>query len=88
MLERLPGLTAQRPELAAQMRANIEQHVVVEVGALHAALRAAGRDADALAVLEEVRRLMSGEQLEIAIADALKAARVDATPGVHGGDPR
>jgi hypothetical protein len=38
-------------------------------------------------VLEEARKLMSGEQLEIAIADALKAAGVDATPGVHGGGP-
>ena len=79
MLERLPGLTAQRPELAAQRRTNIEQHVVVEVGALHAALRAAGRDADALAVLEEARRLMPGAPLETAVADALKAARIEAT---------
>jgi len=88
MVDRLPGLTAQRPEHAAQMRANIEQHVVAELSALHAALRAAGRDSEAQAVLEEARKLMSGEQLEIAIADALKAAGVDATPGVHGGGPR
>ncbi len=60
-LERLPGLTAHRPELAAQTRTDI------------------GRDADALAVLEEARRLMPGAPLEAAVADALKAARIEAT---------
>jgi hypothetical protein len=85
MLERIPSLTAQRPEHAAQMRTNIEQHVVAEVGALHAALRAAGRKSDAHAVLAEARRLMPGAQLETAIADALKAAGVDSTAGPHAG---
>jgi hypothetical protein len=81
MLDRIPGLTAQRPEHAAQVRANIEQHVVAEVGALHAALRAAGRDSDAQAVLEEARKLMPGAQLETSVADALKAAGADAHRG-------
>lgn len=83
MLDRIPGLTAQRPEHAAQVRANIEQHVVAEVGAHHAALRAAGRDSDAQAVLEEARKLMPGAQLETAVADALKAAGADAHRGAQ-----
>jgi hypothetical protein len=63
----------------AAMPTDLQDWSSPEVGALHAALRAAGRNADALAVLDEARRLMPGAQLEASIADALKAARIEAT---------
>jgi hypothetical protein len=42
------------------------------VASMHASLRAARRDGDAAAVLDEARKLMPGERLENAVSHALE----------------
>jgi hypothetical protein len=74
LLEHIPNLAARSPEHAVQARASIEQHVVGEIAALHTALCAAGRDAEASGVLEEARKIVPGESLDAAISKARKDA--------------
>jgi hypothetical protein len=76
----IPRLTSRSPESAAEIRKAIEQNFLTTVGTLYASLRAAARDVDARAILEEARKLMPGVALESAIVVALREARIAAPP--------
>jgi hypothetical protein len=73
MLTDIPSIAAQHRGSASSIRASIEQGALGDIATMYACLRAARRDADAASVLEKARKLMPGEPLERAVADALSA---------------
>jgi hypothetical protein len=67
------GMEALRP----QMVLGVEKMLRNEGALMIASLRAAGREAEATAVTDEVRRLLPGEETDRAIADTARKAGLD-----------
>ena len=71
MLSRIPMLTAQHPERAAEVSRGLQQNAASSVALAYGALRAAGRMSEAESVLAEGRAVMPGPELEAAVEKVL-----------------